>query len=31
MSNEYLNVAQVSGRNRTVLEQPLVLTGFAGI
>jgi len=31
MSNEYSNVAHVSGRNGSVLEQPLVLNGFAGI
>ncbi len=31
MSNEYLYVAHVSGRNGTTLEQPLVLNGFAGI
>lgn len=31
MSNEYRNVAHVSGRNGSVLEQPLVLNGFAGI
>lgn len=31
MSNEYLNVARVSGRKSSVLEQPLVWNGFAGI
>lgn len=31
MSNEYPNVAHVSGRNGTMLEQPLALNGFAGI
>ena len=31
MSNEYPNVAHVSGRNGTVLEQPLVLNSFARI
>ncbi len=31
MSNEYLNVARVSGWNGSVLEQPPVLNGFAGI
>jgi hypothetical protein len=31
MSSEYRNVAQLSGWNGTVLEQPLASIGFIGI
>lgn len=31
MSSEYRILAQASGWNRTVLEQPLALNGFTGI
>jgi hypothetical protein len=31
MSSEYRNLALVSGRDGTVLEQPLVSNGFAGM
>lgn len=31
MSSEYLSLAQLSGRNGAVLEQPLVSNDFAGI
>ncbi len=31
MSSEYRNLALVAGRNGTVVEQPLVSNGFAGM